>query len=491
MLLIPKNGKSISSLSLFLYKLSIFLNIIKCIMPECTNRDQPFFKSGSCASTCTITDINNNICSVENEIIKKQWFNNIIDIGGQGCAFVNVVTSEKNNFYYLATAYPESNDRTLYLLNEKGYGMLDEDNPKIIKELNDAKTKGRFESDTFIMKLYESTDDKEYLVSLAKSDQYIEIYDFYNNIIYFNQTIGAFPPLGFLFSIFGAHFKLNTTDNRNTYLIGLLACEYPQYLNYDEEPHIYLYITKFLSLNVKSIRPEFVCITYKSSKSKIFSCFETYNHYIVCFYQNEEFNYIMKVFSYKINEIKEINSKPIAEGFDDTDYEEWFFKCVHFFGETGVFGYFDEDEDKFVFEFKTYTSDNKIIDSFAQFKLNNYEFSHEKVTLCDMVKIKDNKVYFAGTTRDKDKLILVSIVNYDDVDLAFREYVVNIKNLYGHPFSESIRLESYKNFLVLASSYWEEADLKSHSNLIILSYPQTIHTSLDLVDYIYYQNDKN
>ena len=112
MLLIPKNRKIISPLSLFLYKLSIFLNIIKYIMPECTNRDQPFLKSGSCVSTCTITDINNNICSVENVIIKKQWFNNIIDVGGSGCAYVNVVTSDKNNLYYLATSYPESNDRT-------------------------------------------------------------------------------------------------------------------------------------------------------------------------------------------------------------------------------------------------------------------------------------------------------------------------------------------------------------------------------------------
>ena len=61
--------------------------------------------------------------------------------------------------------------------------------------------------------------------------------------------------------------------------------------------------------------------------------------------------------------------------------------------------------------------------------------------------------------------------------------------MYGYSFTESIRLELYKNFLSLASSYWNETDYSSHSSLIIFSYPQTIENSLNIVEILYYDNE--
>ena len=256
-LLIPIKIKKKESISLFLFKIIIFLRIIKItIMTDCDNKDKPFLNNGICQSSCTAQEINDKICTIKNEIIKKQWLNNIIDVGGPGCAFINIATTESNNLFYIATAWPESNERTLYLLNYEGYGFLDRDNPKSIIEIDD-NGKGRFESETFTIKLYESSDNKEFFVSISKARQNIEIYDFYTGNYYFDVVEVVFGNLINTFASISVHLKLNlySQQNKNMYLIGLLACEYLS--DGTEDPHFYLFRTKFTSLNIKTNRPEF------------------------------------------------------------------------------------------------------------------------------------------------------------------------------------------------------------------------------------------
>ena len=90
------------------------------------------------------------------------------------------------------------------------------------------------------------------------------------------------------------------------------------------------------------------------------------------------------------------NSTVIAEGSSKDGYEELFFKCIHFFGETGVFGYFtNEDNPIIAFQFKKYINDsNSIEDNYlniSQIKLEDYFFSKEYVVTCNMIKVEDKK----------------------------------------------------------------------------------------------------
>ena len=73
-----------------------------------------------------------------------------------------------------------------------------------------------------------SNDDKEYLISISKAGQYVEIYDIDNNNIYYDTVETVFSLIN-VFTIVGVHLKLKSaeTQNKNIYLIGLLACEYP------------------------------------------------------------------------------------------------------------------------------------------------------------------------------------------------------------------------------------------------------------------------
>ena len=473
-----------------LLKLILFIIIISYIISiECNDRESPYLiNNGYCSSTC----YEGQTCVVSNEIIKTQWLNNIIYLGADGFPFTNIATSEKNNLFLLSTSYPESNIRLFYLLNYQGYGYLDKDNPKYIMGINDNETHGRFESELFFIKLYESSDDKEYLISVSKADQFVEIYDFDNDKIYFEPIMTVFGQLESVYNVIGVHIKLKSAEikKKNTYLIGLLVCEFDRC---EEYGYIYLKKVGFTSLNIKDNKPSVINQEpIQCSKSKIVSCYETNNYYIICFYQKINYQYTMIVYNSNLEEKKQLE---IALGFSGTDYEEWFFKCIHFFNETGVFAYFTTDSiPSLVFEFKRYfDNDNTIINqypSIPKYTINSYNFDKEKVTLCDMIKVEDKKFYFVGTYGDKTILVIISIFNYNEDFFSKRIYILKIKAFYDFQVGPCLRLTLYKQFLTIGQSYLNEtAEWHSFPSIIIFGYSKTNDTELDLLDYMYIHND--
>ena len=484
-IIIHKNSNNNKNILIFFFNLFLLLIIVTiCITSKCNNIERPLLKDEECLSTCTTNEIIIGICKIENDIIKTQWLNNIIYLYYPSFTYLNLAISENNNLYYMISEYPKTNTRLFYLLNNEGYGLLDNNNPIVLKEINDPDKSGRYDSEIFLIKLYESNDNNEYLTSISIADQFIEIYDFEKGIIYFNKAITVFGNLFNLFTYVGVHLHLQSAlrENKNTYLIGLLACQYP---NGYEEPHFYLNKVNFTSENVKDNPPTYESIDVKCSKARIVSCYETYNFYIVCFYQNENYKYTIIVFDYNLN--YQTNLTLPYENSDE-GYDYLFFKCIHFFNETGVFGYFDENK-KFSFEFKIYYNDNQTIDNqysnLQQFKLDNYNLNYDKVTISDMIKIEDKKFYFVGVSKDKKNLIIVSMSNYHEDNFAIRIYSINTKNLYDYLFDGKLRIILYKNFLTLGSNYKNSTDYTAYTSLIIFGYPNITEQSLDIYNYLY------
>ena len=485
--------KSIKKLiiSIIFFKIILFLKVFKYVkLSKCEEKDKPFLKEEECYPTCTIEEINDNLCKLENDIIKNQWLNNIINFGEISCSYINVATSEKNDLFCLSSCYPQSNSRTFYILNNEGYGYKNEENPFLRTEINDGYTNGRFESELFTIKLYESKDNKEYLVSLSKSIQNIEIYDFYQDTYYFDSVANAFGGLNNIFQYIGVHLKLElaSKENKNTYLIGILACKY--YGNYGEiqEPNFFIFKTNFTSINIKDNPIEYNFTTIKTSYSRLISCYETKNNFIVCFYQNPEYEYTVIVLDYELEEKTHLK---IANGYSGYEYENWYFKCVHFFDETGVFGYFtNNDNPKLIFEFKKfYSNNNTIVDSFLirQIKFNNNDLSYSLPTICDMIKLDEKKIYFASPSNNKEILTIISIFNYDENKLSVRIYNIYTNNLYNYVFNTYLKLTSYNNLIAMGAAFNE--NWSSYSSLIIFSYPQTEPTFTEIYSYLYYHDD--
>ena len=203
----------------------LFLNIIRyCLFETCNNRDNPYLFNGKeCVKSCEEEKIKSNICILDNEIIKTQYLNNIIHFKEEHAEYFNFEISEENNLYYYLSEYPKSNVRILYMLNNEGYGLLNRNDPIYNNNINDPSTSGRYESDIFTFHLLSDTNNKEYLLSLGKSNSLMEVYDFHENNTYFIKTCDFFL-LSNIFSIVGTHIKLK--NKKNNYIIGLLAHEY-------------------------------------------------------------------------------------------------------------------------------------------------------------------------------------------------------------------------------------------------------------------------
>ena len=481
-----KNKKYVSLKTLF--EMILIIKIVNyAVMSECGERENPFKKGSQCVSSCTTDEISNNECIVKNDIIAKQWLNNIIYLDEIDYRYTNIVTSEKNNLYLMTSTFPESNSRIFYLLNSGGYSLVSNENQFLNIELEDSSISGRFESTLFEMKFYESVDDKEYLVSISKSAQYMEIYDFLDNKRYFEKVVDIFGLSNNNYQYIGVTLKLKlpSKENKNSYLISFLGTESDT--NGDEIPYVYLFITRFSSIDIKNHHPTLIPKKFSSSLSKVVSCYETGKNFLICFYQNPAFEYIMIVFDYEFDEKTHLKIADGYSGGKQENEDDWFFKCVHFFDEVGAFGYFKGSV--FHFEFKEYIN-STIVARFqnSQIKLNNYEFNKGNPTFCDMIKIKDKKFYFAGISSDKKVLILVCIFNYDKEKLSKRLYTIAFKNLYNHLFSGVVSLALYNNLLAMGSTYFLP-DWKMSSSLIIFSYPQTEPSSTNIIAYLYSHNE--
>ena len=141
----------------------IILSEIKFFVCQNCTREYPFIKENECVSSCTIDEINEKKCEVENIITKTQWLNNIISNRDKDFIYANVVTSESNNLYFITSKYPKSNLRTIYILDHEGYGYFNRTNPFINVVIDDPNEKGRYDCEVFTIKLLSENDNKEYL----------------------------------------------------------------------------------------------------------------------------------------------------------------------------------------------------------------------------------------------------------------------------------------------------------------------------------------
>ena len=455
---------------------------------ECDDRNTPFLKEGICCSSCSRDEIKEGKCEIKNKIIKNQWLNNIIGIGDNGYIYSTITTSENDYLYFLTSSFPESNVRKFYILDNEGIGAFNEGNPFIDIQIYDQETKGRFESEIFCIKLSTENTNKEYLMSISKGNQNVETYDFYENMNYFNNIEETFSGIIASFNTIWPILKLNSSNNQNIYLFGFQAHEF------DEDTRkSYFYVKKvsFSSIDIKTKLPTFLKTDKKAcADTNSISCYETINNFIVCFYDNSDYQYTMIVYD---NELNQKQTALIYQSNSDSGYDILYFKCIHFFGETGVFNYFTNDENPIaIFKFKKYVEENNIIiDAYitlSEIKYDNIFFLDGPANACDLIKIEDKKFYFIGCSINRETYYIISIFNYNQENFIQRVYSINIRNLYEMYIFTIVKASIYKNFLALGSSL-EALDKKCHSFLLIFSYPNTAEISFDLYDYISNNND--
>ena len=475
------NGIKINLISVL--KIIIFLKIFYYInMLECNNINIPFELNGACIDSCSTNEINSGICLIKNEIIKKQWLNNIIYFAPGGYRYINIAVTESNNLYAITSNYLPNNERYIFILNKEGIGWFNGNDgnktPFTKSNIIDYETKGRYESTSFTIKFYNLIySDQDYLMSISKDDQNVEIFDFYNEVIKVNKIASYFGTLNYVFSYVAAHVKLSNNENLNIYLIGLLSKD-------NNIDYFYLKKVKFNNSYEAEIIKETKVVS--NLGSNIVSCYETSKSSIVCFYRNQEKIYIMIAYN---QDLEQEASLPFDDGNSNA---QTFLKCVHFSNDAGAFAYFINDAQPLLkIKFKNYEN-NQITDYYQSVPyliLNNNNLN-TFMTLSDIAKVSNKKIYYVGTSYNNKILYIISIFNYHEDKFMTRIYSVNMYNFHNdYNFYKEIGIVLYKIMLAMASSFLYGYDPTSYSSITIFGYPNTTDVTFEISNYLFNNND--
>ena len=78
-----------------------FLNLVICIC----DKDNTKKKNNNCQSIyCTENEFQNNICLIDNDIIKTQWLNNFIDFKEYRYRYTNMLTNEDGDLILFSSS---------------------------------------------------------------------------------------------------------------------------------------------------------------------------------------------------------------------------------------------------------------------------------------------------------------------------------------------------------------------------------------------------
>ena len=117
--------------------------------------------------------------------------------------------------------------------------------------------------------------------------------------------------------------------------------------------------------------------------------------------------------------------------------------------------------------------------------INDIFFNCDNVKTSDMIKMEDKKFCYVGFSLNGEILYIVSIYNYYNENFASKVYSINLKNFYNFLILNIVKINLYKKFLVFGS----KNEIIFLPSLIIFSYPNTTVKDLDLIDYLY-NNDE-
>ena len=171
----------------------IFLKIRNHIKCSCS-KENSINKNRKCQSIyCTENEFKNNICSIDNEIIKTQWLNNFINFNEYRFRFTGMVINDEGELILESSPEDLNGQRLFFRLTKDGRPYY-KDNEEIFSKSivvldeynNGAK---RYESQIFLVKIKNNNldENKQFLVSISLYYTFMEIYDLDDNNITCNK----------------------------------------------------------------------------------------------------------------------------------------------------------------------------------------------------------------------------------------------------------------------------------------------------------------
>ena len=459
--------------------LSFFFLFNPIITHNCT-REFPILKDGNCVlENCTEDEFKNETCVIVDQIVKTQWLNDIIWIGEQNFRYINFAKNTNGDMVVETTSFPASEKRLFYGIYKDGNPFFKDNNffnSISVQDQTGNKNKGRYEGEIFFFKI----NDNEFLVSIGKNSQYVEVYDFDNKQVWYQTP--SYSLFGKVITgLSGAViiYELNENGISTYYLI----------FGFISNSNFCLKKMNSLSTSLN----EFIAENVTGSSV---SCFMTDSQNIICFYLEQLEEYYFKIIALNLNFVEQ---KSIHLNYSTDSYYPYFFKCIHLKEEIGIFIFYRLSLTKKspILVFKAYDNNTKEFNDYLsldsiKIKCSQIKFNKDSF-LNDIIKISDEKICFTSTSDDKDKLyiVLIKIIDLDKVVIRF--YSIDIYPLNNYKFLSEMRQHLYNNYISFAFSFCRQYSCSDsdpyYSGLMIFSYPNGTDYNLNLTNYLFNNND--
>ena len=450
-----------------------------------------------------INNINERKLEEENKLL-----DNIIKFGGENYGFTRIakfstgemiafsgsssVSSHIPNFYGL-----KKNGRPLFIKDSKEtpYKSLDFE---YINYINNMGWNIQYNYDDCEIIVFKTADNEEYIINIGRFYQLTESYDFKNEKIYkrqmfFSYTDSGMPVYSMLYNIRGS---LMNFKESNYFVYGGL------FINYEiiwgnslpSSYKTYLILFKFYLANRDSLESEMFIQTTYSDKIEAFgnmvSCTQKNVKDIVCIY-------ILSLTEkkYKIVNFDEDLILKKEEGFisSNTIEENIFFKCIYIDKEIFAFIYFKIMSNRGTIPIISFKEKKPKEQKFDDFKEDiyigkNINFN-TSLYLNDFILLPNKIFCFSSVSSNKEKLFIFTITIIDkNYKYIIRAYSINIYEKYNFKFYQDLRLDIFKESLIMAYSFTQGTSDTYYSSLIIFSYPNSTDYNKDIIDELFENN---
>ena len=469
----------------------VFILIKDSYLEEC-EKSAPIKKSdNNCYLTyCTPLEFAEETCIISNSIIKTQWLTNIIKVGLSSFRFIKFAISSKNDLLVQVTSYPSTNVNYFFGLNSLGkpYFTFSGKSLSIIGfgyDESSIKTRYNGELKTIIL----NDNEKEYLMSVGKDDNLVEIFDFDNNevMLYYTKIMTTYNIRSKKFSILDMY-----QNYKHYYLFAFIG----KGENDDENSYVlqrFQFFHNDTNNKTEYIRENFIKFSNLDNEhlKYIVSCFETENKLIVCFYYNSTLYYTASLYD---SNLLELNSFDFEKPSND---QHLYYECIHLKKEIGIFYYFLGNEENRkpildIIEFVKYSKNDYKRNYLFKALRTKKDNIKDSIYFNSILKLNDNKFGIIQLDDDKKELyiIIYNIFNNDE-DIIARYYTINLFKLYNLKVYNDIETILYNNFLIAGFSFYKGEEnncTNSYSSIIMFSYPYVYDLEINLIEYLQINN---
>ena len=423
---------------------------------SCDERDYPIYKNGKCQSIyCTESEFKNNICLIENEIIKTQWLNNIIVFDEYNYRFTNKVINDEGDFILITSPQYYNGNRLFYILKKNGaFYFKNDDNTelstKIIVVKDGDSPSLRSFSQVFFIKLNNNTffnTSKQFLVSISSYFGYFELYDLEDE----NLLVSQLPVLNFTEHLIGTFRDSIIELPNNEYLYTFIG---------QKGDNFFLYFQKYsfydIFLNKENINEKCSIKTKERTTiwfARMLSSFRMDEDTIVLFYYDPQRDMRIELLDKNLNNI----SYKIVDNANVTDdLNGLFFKGIYFSENIGIFVYYINEQNSYpkilIEQIESYN-----FTELFQFDLNGIikgvdQFNTHPL-LNDLIKINDKRFSLISSSRDKLVLYVILFDLYNkQQNIKIRLYKIDFYNLYNYKIFSDISSIMFNNYLTLSMS---------------------------------------